>query len=115
MTSISSYISFLFFFFNATATTEIYTLSLHDALPIYQRDPDHPRRAGSHRGHPGGHHRRFRRAAGNRRAGRARLPDRQLLASAAARGGGLPSAPADREKLILGKEPMSCSSQRLPR
>src|SRR5205807_9574004 len=24
----------LFFFFNATATTEIYTLSLHDALPI---------------------------------------------------------------------------------
>src|SRR2546422_10933923 len=29
---------FLFFFFNDTATTEIYTLSLHDALPIYQRD-----------------------------------------------------------------------------
>src|SRR5258708_10755173 len=27
------------FFFNDTATTEIYTLSLHDALPIYQ----HPR------------------------------------------------------------------------
>src|SRR5438105_15906674 len=27
---------FLLFFFNATATTEIYTLSLHDALPIYQ-------------------------------------------------------------------------------
>src|SRR5207249_9154368 len=26
---------FLIFFFNATATTEIYTLSLHDALPIY--------------------------------------------------------------------------------
>src|SRR5207249_11053759 len=25
---------FLFFFFTATATTEIYTLSLHDALPI---------------------------------------------------------------------------------
>src|ERR1039458_7962088 len=25
----------LFFFFNDTATTEIYTLSLHDALPIY--------------------------------------------------------------------------------
>ena len=24
----------LFFFFNDTATTEIYTLSLHDALPI---------------------------------------------------------------------------------
>src|ERR1035441_3405466 len=30
----------LLFFFNDTATTEIYTLSLHDALPIYlnQRD-----------------------------------------------------------------------------
>jgi len=27
----------LFFFFNDTATTEIYTLSLHDALPIYCR------------------------------------------------------------------------------
>src|SRR6266498_6096990 len=27
----------LFFFFNDTATTEIYTLSLHDALPIYDR------------------------------------------------------------------------------
>src|SRR3954471_25100822 len=27
--------SILFFFFNDTATTEIYTLSLHDALPIY--------------------------------------------------------------------------------
>src|SRR2546427_11975091 len=27
----------LFFFFNDTATTEIYTLSLHDALPICAR------------------------------------------------------------------------------
>src|SRR3712207_8141849 len=26
----------LYFFFNDTATTEIYTLSLHDALPIYR-------------------------------------------------------------------------------
>src|SRR2546430_11711583 len=26
---------FMFFFFNDTATTEIYTLSLHDALPIW--------------------------------------------------------------------------------
>src|SRR2546430_10974091 len=30
------YISFSFFFFNDTATTEIYTLSLHDALPILE-------------------------------------------------------------------------------
>src|SRR2546422_7346952 len=48
-----------FFFFNDTATTEIYTLSLHDALPISprrilrrrrpvlrQRRPVHPARAG---------------------------------------------------------------------
>ena len=27
---------YCFFFFNDTATTEIYTLSLHDALPIYE-------------------------------------------------------------------------------
>src|SRR6266480_1627684 len=29
---------FFFFFFNDTATTEIYTLSLHDALPIQAAD-----------------------------------------------------------------------------
>src|SRR2546425_8794229 len=29
----------LFFFFNDTATTEIYTLSLHDALPIFRARP----------------------------------------------------------------------------
>src|SRR5258708_31755709 len=36
-----------FFFFNDTATTEIYTLSLHDALPIYIRriDEEHLRRS----------------------------------------------------------------------
>src|SRR3712207_7429198 len=28
------------FFFNDTATTEIYTLSLHDALPIFYSGPD---------------------------------------------------------------------------
>src|SRR2546429_2565975 len=32
--TMSSSIFFFFFFFNDTATTEIYTLSLHDALPI---------------------------------------------------------------------------------
>src|SRR5258707_15440220 len=30
---------FSFFFFNDTATTEIYTLSLHDALPISLDEP----------------------------------------------------------------------------
>src|SRR4030066_2348426 len=33
--SISLFFIFFFFFFNDTATTEIYTLSLHDALLIY--------------------------------------------------------------------------------
>src|SRR5207302_10793851 len=33
--------SFPFFFFNHTATTEIYTLSLHDALPICSRAEEH--------------------------------------------------------------------------
>src|SRR5437773_10195228 len=30
-----SFVLFFFFFFNDTATTEIYSLSLHDALPIW--------------------------------------------------------------------------------
>src|SRR6266540_7284274 len=36
--------SSFFFFFNDTATTEIYTLSLHDALPIYRAALDGPAR-----------------------------------------------------------------------
>src|SRR2546422_7462860 len=46
---------FFFFFFNDTATTEIYTLSLHDALPIWSpsrytgRAPERRPRAGSSR------------------------------------------------------------------
>src|SRR5258707_4150962 len=44
----------VFFFFNDTATTEIYTLSLHDALPIYPRG-DRPARRGDADGR--GHHR----------------------------------------------------------
>src|SRR3712207_7864254 len=38
------------FFFNDTATTEIYTLSLHDALPIWVAAPQPPRgqRVGGH-------------------------------------------------------------------
>src|ERR1039457_7647984 len=45
----------LFFFFNDTATTEIYTLSLHDALPIYLlpvfAPPLHPRASSARRAH----------------------------------------------------------------
>src|SRR5215471_19595215 len=53
---------FFFFFFNDTATTEIYTLSLHDALPISPRRllDQRPRlrlgdpgRAARQRRHPG--------------------------------------------------------------
>src|SRR2546429_7006666 len=45
---------YVFFFFNDTATTEIYTLSLHDALPIWRGAPCHgpgcdPRRPGDPR------------------------------------------------------------------
>src|SRR6266545_4675979 len=40
--SLSSLSRFVFFF-NDTATTEIYTLSLHDALPISRRRPPPPR------------------------------------------------------------------------
>src|SRR5256885_2265399 len=36
---------FFFFFFNDTATTEIYTLSLHDALPILATNVSAPRSA----------------------------------------------------------------------
>src|SRR3982751_7113664 len=38
---------FLIFFFNDTATTEIYTLSLHDALPICTASPASPRPSGA--------------------------------------------------------------------
>src|SRR6266513_6529976 len=45
-----SLLFFFFFFFNDTATTEIYTLSLHDALPIYRRRSPRGRpRHGRHR------------------------------------------------------------------
>src|SRR5690242_21360461 len=64
-----SLLLFIFFFFNDTATTEIYTLSLHDALPIYRLRSD-PVRALLDRGrHPY--------AAGGDRARRAGREDRK--------------------------------------
>src|SRR5258705_13252727 len=36
-------LNLFFFFFNDTATTEIYTLSLHDALPIFRPRSSRPR------------------------------------------------------------------------
>src|SRR3712207_7884474 len=49
-----------FFFFNDTATTEIYTLSLHDALPISATSPCRSRTAPARSSSPTG-------AAGTRR------------------------------------------------
>src|SRR6266850_7581198 len=43
------YFFFFFFFFNDTATTEIYTLSLHDALPTLDRAPPTGMRASRRR------------------------------------------------------------------
>src|SRR3989475_12852493 len=49
--TIQSILILFFFFFNDTATTEIYTLSLHDALPIYVgRDRSQGERASRHEG-----------------------------------------------------------------
>src|SRR2546430_17662334 len=60
--SYSLLLSFFFFFFNDTATTEIYTLSLHDALPILLhlspgvlRRPDGSQDERKHRGRRGAH------------------------------------------------------------
>src|SRR3712207_9024541 len=55
-----------FFFFNDTATTEIYTLSLHDALPISECEPDVVHET-SHERTSFGHHLRGRNALGRRR------------------------------------------------
>src|SRR5258708_8911560 len=66
---------FLLFFFNDTATTEIYTLSLHDALPISKdalgQDSRGRRRWRSHPSF------RRRRARGKWRPGRRPLRDRK--------------------------------------
>src|SRR3989442_12127621 len=43
-------LSCFFFFFNDTATTEIYTLSLHDALPISRRHAERSGVGGADRG-----------------------------------------------------------------
>src|SRR3712207_7286447 len=70
----------MFVFFNDTATTEIYTLSLHDALPIWllldrlRGDPERGQR-GDHAPHDDPGH-RDRRGPVDRRPG-ARLPDRK--------------------------------------
>src|SRR5271167_2466670 len=63
---------FQFFFFNDTATTEIYTLSLHDALPISLRREERPSFY-----HSAGVHQRRRSNRHHRVEGR--LPDKSRL------------------------------------
>src|SRR2546426_10631973 len=63
-------LSFFFFFFNDTATTEIYTLSLHDALPISHDARRASRRASCGAGSPPAH----RAVDAARACGRARCP-----------------------------------------
>src|SRR3712207_9222107 len=65
--------SSLFFFFNDPATTEIYTLSLHDALPIFQTAEEmlrHRGRAFAERSEPLAGHRGHRAPAACPREGR---------------------------------------------
>src|SRR2546425_3925952 len=65
--------SLFFFFFNDTATTEIYTLSLHDALPIFPREPRRGLVRGGREPVRVEHRKRAsRRPRGQRREGRAR-------------------------------------------
>src|SRR5256885_16673111 len=75
LTYIVSLLFFFFFFFNDTATTEIYTLSLHDALPIF---PQGGAPAGSPRSNGRGARRRRDRRPGppRRRRGRRDGPPR---------------------------------------
>src|SRR3712207_8685249 len=66
----------VFFFFNDTATTEIYTLSLHDALPISRGRRGTPRRRTP----------RARRAMACRNARRAGTPPEPRVAAAPCHG-----------------------------
>src|SRR3712207_6943661 len=77
--------TYYFFFFNDTATTEIYTLSLHDALPIFGPVGALPRRAGGQALPPG-------------------LPPRAARARAQCRRG---RAPAVQRQHVPGRRPRS--------
>src|SRR3712207_8469221 len=84
MTDVYEVIYFFFFFFNDPAPTEIYTLSLHDALPICHADPHarhgwHPNPAGPAGGGPedGPGQARRRREEADRRGGTREGQDRK--------------------------------------
>src|SRR6266852_9525859 len=99
-----NYIIF-FFFFNDTATTEIYTLSLHDALPISARPiPAAPMRFARSACSPPGVRRRDRHRLDRFRADLGAPPGRwraaALFPRSRHRGGGVPERlPARAEKL----------------
>src|SRR2546425_3199554 len=93
-------ITSLLFFFNDTATTEIYTLSLHDALPISSDSRPRPSRSTPRERADSSHRRRdpgllprpqhlLRPAAGA-------VDPRDLGADAPGRGRGLPALDAER-------------------
>src|SRR3712207_7596882 len=75
------------FFFNDTATTEIYTLSLHDALPIWARRvrPGRPLRPADRHGQLAGRAAALVRPAGHGRAARAAAASQQVRAQRAGR------------------------------
>src|SRR5438874_9464311 len=69
MRTMSLFYLLILFFFSDTATTEIYTLSLHDALPILQNPADvSPRGKGEHGRFHAGQVRAFTRYAGGPRS-----------------------------------------------
>src|SRR5258708_17284149 len=85
---------YFFFFFNDTATTEIYTLSLHDALPISAHRFDRLRRSETH----------VRASGGPRAETGARDPDAHRGAGLA--GGSCVDAPRNRHPSGGGARPL---------
>src|SRR2546427_12507588 len=85
----ASTVSFFFFFFNDTATTEIYTLSLHDALPIYADQPEEPEGERDEACEDTGHDAPMRERPPEERA----VPVPQALEAAVERPGHRPDAP----------------------
>src|SRR2546430_9337783 len=66
MYNVHIYLYYFFFFFNDTATTEIYTLSLHDALPICSTRSSSSKSSGNFRGRRYGLARSGRKTIGGR-------------------------------------------------
>src|SRR2546425_4193419 len=87
-----------FFFFNDTATTEIYTLSLHDALPISPADGAHAVHLFGDLNAAAGEHELYARLAGAARGFARRL--RCVGAAVQRRGSGRPARPGAHRKCL---------------